>query len=66
MAVGEAMCFLPAAARAYFPRPGVTYVDVTDLAPSTSALAWLTARRNESAVIAVRQAAQEATRRSRS
>ncbi|MFE5142320.1 LysR family transcriptional regulator [Streptomyces fagopyri] len=64
VAAGEAMCFLPAAAREYFPRPGVKYVAVADLAPSTSALAWLRVRRNEATVRAVRQAAQEATRRS--
>ncbi|WP_413759885.1 LysR family substrate-binding domain-containing protein [Streptomyces sp. MMBL 11-3] len=64
VAAGEAMCFLPTAAREYFPRPGVKYVDVADLAPSTSALAWLGVRRNEATIRAVRQAAQEATRRS--
>ncbi|MFJ5061805.1 LysR family transcriptional regulator [Streptomyces nigra] len=63
VAAGEAMCFLPAAAREYFARPGVTYVDVADLAPSTSALAWLRARRSEATVRAVRQAAREAMTR---
>ncbi|MFG3320394.1 LysR family transcriptional regulator [Streptomyces sp. NPDC048171] len=63
VAAGEAMCFLPAAAREYFPRPGIEYVDVADLAPSTSALAWLRVRRGEATVRAVRLAAQEATRR---
>ncbi|MET9138396.1 MULTISPECIES: LysR family transcriptional regulator [Streptomyces] len=63
VAAGEAMCFLPAAAREYFARPGVTYVDVADLAPSTSALAWLRARRNEATVRAVRHAAREAMTR---
>lgn len=37
VAQGTAMAFLPAAAREFFPRPGVSYVDVTDLPPSTSA-----------------------------
>ncbi|TWD12951.1 LysR family transcriptional regulator [Streptomyces sp. T12] len=64
VAAGEAMCFLPAAAREYFARPGVKYVDVADLAPSTSALAWLRARRSEATVRAVRQAAREAMTRS--
>ncbi|MGW4922801.1 LysR family transcriptional regulator [Streptomyces parvulus] len=63
VAAGEAMCFLPAAAREYFARPGVSYVDVADLAPSTSALAWLRARRNEATVRAVRHAAREAMTR---
>ncbi|MFG2548016.1 LysR family transcriptional regulator [Streptomyces sp. NPDC048594] len=64
VAAGEAMCFLPAAAREYFARPGVKYVDVADLAPSTSALAWLRARRSDATVRAVRQAAREAMTRS--
>ncbi|MEG8278762.1 LysR family transcriptional regulator [Streptomyces sp. AHA2] len=62
VARGEAMCFLPAAARDLFPRPGVRYVDVDDLPPSTSALAWLTERRDEPAIAAVRHAARAATR----
>ncbi|MFI8165996.1 LysR family transcriptional regulator [Streptomyces sp. NPDC085931] len=60
VAAGEAMCFLPAAAREYFPRPGVSYIDVIDLAPSTSALAWLRRRRSEPTIKAIRQAAHEA------
>jgi DNA-binding transcriptional LysR family regulator len=62
VAAGEAMCFLPAAAREYFPRPGIRYIDVVDLTPSTSALAWLRRRRSESIIRAIRHAAQEATR----
>ncbi|MDX3067296.1 LysR family transcriptional regulator [Streptomyces sp. ND04-05B] len=63
VAAGEAMCFLPAAAREYFPRPGIRYIDVVDLAPSTSALAWLRRRRSEFTIRAIREAAQEATSR---
>ncbi|MEX3105370.1 MULTISPECIES: LysR family transcriptional regulator [unclassified Streptomyces] len=62
VAAGEAMCFLPAAARDYFPRPGIRYLDVVDLTPSTSALAWLRRRRSESTIKAIRHAAHEATR----
>ncbi|MFM9608301.1 LysR family transcriptional regulator [Streptomyces sp. V2] len=62
VAAGEAMCFLPAAARDYFPRPGIRYLDVVDLSPSTSALAWLRRRRSESTIKAIRHAAHEATR----
>jgi DNA-binding transcriptional LysR family regulator len=58
VAKGEAMCFLPAAARDFFPRPGVRYVDVTDLAPSTSALAWLASRGDEPGIMAARRAAE--------
>ncbi|GAA2308480.1 LysR family transcriptional regulator [Streptomyces hawaiiensis] len=62
VARGEAMAFLPAAARDLFPRPGVRYVDVRDLPPCTSALAWLAERRDEPAITAIRQAARSATR----
>ncbi|MDK1342105.1 LysR substrate-binding domain-containing protein [Streptomyces sp. 378] len=61
VATGEAMCFLPAAARDYFPRPGITYVEVVDLPPSTSALAWLRQRRSELTIRAVRNAARQVT-----
>ncbi|MGW3557256.1 LysR family transcriptional regulator [Streptomyces sp. NPDC000963] len=57
VAGGEAMCFLPAAARDLFPRPGIRYVDVIDLPPCTAALAWLAERRDEPTVGAVREAA---------
>jgi DNA-binding transcriptional LysR family regulator len=61
VATGEAMCFLPAAARDYFPRPGIAYVTVVDLPPSTSALGWLRQRRSELTIRAVRKAAQHVT-----
>ncbi|WP_435861363.1 LysR family transcriptional regulator [Streptomyces tauricus] len=61
VAAGEAMCFLPKAAREYFPRAGIRYIDVVDLTPSTSALAWLRRRRSEPTIRAIRHAAQEAT-----
>ncbi|QKW05905.1 LysR family transcriptional regulator [Streptomyces sp. NA04227] len=60
VAEGRAMAFLPAAAREFFPRPGVSYVNVTDLPPSTSALAWATAHRDHPTVAAIRQAAAAA------
>ncbi|MEU5275780.1 LysR substrate-binding domain-containing protein [Streptomyces asoensis] len=62
VADGEAMCFLPAAARDLFPRPGISYVDVTDLSPCTAALAWLAERRGEPAISAVREAARTSVR----
>lgn len=58
VARGQAMAFLPAAARDLFPRPGVRYVDVRDLPPCTSALVWLAERRDEPAITAIRQAAR--------
>ncbi|MFD3616558.1 LysR family transcriptional regulator [Streptomyces sp. NPDC058676] len=60
VAGGEAICFLPAAARELFPRPSIRYVDVTDLTPSTSALAWLSTRQSEPGIAAIRQAADRA------
>jgi DNA-binding transcriptional LysR family regulator len=57
VARGEGMCFLPAAARDFFPRPGVRYVDVVDLSPSVSALGWPAQRRLRPGVQAVREAA---------
>ncbi|PLW74727.1 LysR family transcriptional regulator [Streptomyces sp. SCUT-3] len=58
VAQGEAMAFLPAAARDLFHRPGVGYVDVDGLPPCTSALAWTSEHRDSPAVAAVRQAAR--------
>ncbi|MFJ4783646.1 hypothetical protein [Streptomyces sp. NPDC088794] len=60
VASGEAMCFLPAAARDLFPRPGIRYVDVTDLTPCSAAMAWLAERRHESTIAAIREAAHAA------
>ncbi|WP_404798399.1 LysR family transcriptional regulator [Streptomyces pristinaespiralis] len=57
VARGEGMCFLPAAARDFFPRPGVRYVDVVDLSPSVSALGWPAQRRLRPGVQAMREAA---------
>ncbi|MER7764161.1 LysR family transcriptional regulator [Streptomyces sp. NPDC097619] len=62
---GEAVCFLPEAARTFFPRPGIRYLDVLDLSPSTCALAWLAKRRAEPTVAAIRQAARSVARRAR-
>jgi DNA-binding transcriptional LysR family regulator len=58
VATGKAMAFLPSAARELFPRPGVRYLDVTDLSPCTSALAWLPKNRNRPTIAALRQVAQ--------
>ncbi|MGK5529742.1 LysR family transcriptional regulator [Streptomyces sp. URMC 129] len=62
---GQAMGFLPAAARRLFPRPGVAYVDVADLSPCTSALAWLPHKRTHPTVAALREAARVTLRRTR-
>ena len=57
VARGQAIVFLPAAARALYPRPGVAYVEVADLPLSTAALAWLPKNRNRPQVAALRRAA---------
>lgn len=58
VASGQAMSFLPAAARHMYPRPGVRYVDVSDLSPCTSALAWLPKNRDRPTIAAIREAAR--------
>lgn len=58
VARGAAVCFLPSAARWFFPRRGVVYLDVTDLSPCTSALAWHVTAADRPLVAAVRQAAE--------
>ncbi|WP_443072275.1 LysR family transcriptional regulator [Streptomyces sp. WMMC1477] len=58
VAQGEAMAFLPDAARHLFQRPGISYVDVEGLPPCTSALAWPAEHRNMPLVAAAREAAQ--------
>ncbi|MPY64126.1 LysR family transcriptional regulator [Streptomyces spongiae] len=63
IAMGEGIQFPPEAARWLYPRPGVSYVDVTDLEPWTAALAWLPARRDEPIVAALRHATREVLRR---
>lgn len=60
VARGEGMCFLPAAARDFFPRPGVRYLAVRDLSPSVAALGWLARDRHRPVVQAVREAAAAA------
>ncbi|WP_433328391.1 LysR family transcriptional regulator [Spirillospora sp. CA-294931] len=60
VAQGRAIVFHPAAARSLFPRPGVVYLDVEDLPPCTSALAWNAASGDHPNVVAVRRAARAA------
>lgn len=40
VALGNAIGFLPASARDFYPRPGICYRDVDDLPPCTMALTW--------------------------
>lgn len=57
VAAGTAVAFLPAAARTFFPRPGVAYVDLHGAPPCASALAWAAADRERPAIAAIRRAA---------
>jgi DNA-binding transcriptional LysR family regulator len=58
VARGQAIAFLPAAARELYPRPGVAYAEVSDLPLSTAALAWLSKNRTRPLVAALRRAAR--------
>lgn len=56
---GEGIAFLPAAARSLYQRPGVAYVEVTDLPPSAAALVWAPKSRGNPMITALRNAAWE-------
>lgn len=58
IAHGEGIEFPPAAASFLYQRPGVAYVEVTDLPPCTMDLAWRTEDRNKPLVAALREAAR--------
>ncbi|MFD3580696.1 LysR family transcriptional regulator [Streptomyces sp. NPDC058644] len=56
---GQAITFLPSAARRLYPRPGLAYVDVAGLGVSTALLAWLPENRDRPVVSALREVARE-------
>lgn len=58
IAMGQGIQLPPEEARLLYPRPGVAYVEVTDVTPWTAALAWLPARRDDPSVAALREAAR--------
>ncbi|WP_051300846.1 LysR family transcriptional regulator [Actinomadura rifamycini] len=60
IALGEGIEFVPEVARYLYPRPGVAYVEVTDLEPWTIALAWRPEDRDAPGVAAFRRAARTA------
>lgn len=60
IALGEGIQLPTASASTLYPRPGVTYVAVTDLPPWTAALAWLPKSRDKPLVAALRSAAAQA------
>lgn len=55
---GEGIIFLPDPSEGLYPRPGIAFVEVTDLPPSTSTLAWAPGNRSRPAVAALREAAR--------
>jgi len=59
VAQGRAIAFQPAAARHFFPRPGIAFLDVTGIDPCTSALAWHADSAQRPVVKAIRLAAEE-------
>jgi DNA-binding transcriptional LysR family regulator len=63
IAMGEGIQLPPDAARWLYPRPGVSYVEVTGLQPWTAALAWLPGKRDEPFVAALREATRDVLRR---
>ncbi|WP_018565284.1 LysR family transcriptional regulator [Streptomyces sp. PsTaAH-124] len=54
------IAFVPAAARTLYPRPGLTYLDISDAPPSIAVLAWPTARQGTPLLTALRAAAAAA------
>jgi DNA-binding transcriptional LysR family regulator len=62
VARGQGIAFLPKAASRLYPRPGIAYVDVTDLPPTTAALAWLPKNHDRPAIVALHAAALAVTR----
>ncbi|WEV25574.1 LysR family transcriptional regulator [Streptomyces sp. 71268] len=62
IARGQAIGFLPASARDFYPRPGVVYRDVVDLSPCSMALTWFAANRDRPVVSEIRQIARAVLR----
>lgn len=57
VANGQGIAFLPAAAREFYPRPGLVYLTVRGLSPCTAALAWSAGHGDDTGVAALRAAA---------
>jgi DNA-binding transcriptional LysR family regulator len=62
VANGQGIAFLPAAAREFYPRPGIVYAEVRGLSPCTAALAWLAEHGEDTEVAALRAAARAVLR----
>ncbi|GHG68846.1 LysR family transcriptional regulator [Streptomyces griseocarneus] len=57
--LGQGVAFVAGTASDLFPRPGIRYVEVTDLPPCSAILAWSAARRDEAALVALRGVVRE-------
>lgn len=62
IALGQGIQLPPESARRLYPRAGVAYVDVVDLEPWQTALAWLPRNRDKPTVAALRQATRTVLR----
>lgn len=62
VANGQGIAFLPAAAREFYPRPGLDYAQVAGLSPCTAALAWLAGHGETTGVAALRAVARAVLR----
>ncbi|MBA0052604.1 LysR family transcriptional regulator [Streptomyces sp. AJS327] len=65
VARGQAIGFLPASARDFYPRPGICYREVADIPPCAMALTWFARNRDRPDVAAIRAIAQTVLRRER-
>ncbi|MEU1378159.1 LysR family transcriptional regulator [Streptomyces triculaminicus] len=57
--LGQGITFVAADARELMPRPGISYVEVSDLSPCSVVLAWAAARRENPAIVALRGVVRE-------
>ena len=58
VARGQAVGFLPASTRDFYPRPGIVYRDLVDAPPCTMALSWSAKNRDRAAVALIRTLAR--------
>jgi hypothetical protein len=58
IARGQAIGFLPASARDFYPRPGIRHRDVVDMPPCTMALTWFSKNHNRPDITLIRNIAR--------
>lgn len=57
--LGQGIAFVAGAAGELFPRPGIRYLEVTDLPPADAILTWAASRRDEPGVVAIRSVVRQ-------